>query len=382
MSSKIAIKNLSSEALNLSVSFEGSSALALKSQSSISIEAGKAAELPVRFTVDASNLQTGSTELDGLLLLKDGDKEVLRLPVLAVVNKISQIAVESLVVRSTSEADAQGADVDVTLANNGVSAGDAYLFNLIGLDGKKASGGLGDVRRSNACDLAGAGYRVIKKEGKSVLQVAAKLHEPVSTWDMCEISVLIDSNGDKVADQELLGIKADHLPGVPNDVFVTMLLDAKMARDIRKKFEEEKQAGKPDLEETYVDAIMDAGQMLAFEHSTVAIIEVPVASLGVKPTGELSVQIATSYGEMSSIEPDDFLGEQAWFDLNVSDLGAAFVKMPEKITVEPGAKVAASLEKGAGSEKLFVLYPNNKTVVGGLEADRQSEITAPVYKVD
>ncbi len=377
----ISLKNISSEALTLSVAFEGSSNIKMFSSSTVSVEAGKSINLEMKFSVDAFGLENGSTEMDGLILFKNGDQEVVRVPVLAVANKVSQINGESLVIRSTSEADSAGALVELVLANTGIHAGNVFAFNLIGSDPRKEDP-TNDEMRSKSCDLRESGYRVIRKKGVLTLQVAVKLFEPVSTWDGCEVSVLIDSNGDKVADQELLGAKADHLKGIPNEVFASLLLDANVARELRKKFEAESQAGKEDPKEDYSTAIINAGEFLAIPHSTISIVEAPVAALGLRPTGELSVQIATSYQEASAIEGDDFLGDGAWMNLNASENGAAFVGMSEVIGTKAGEKTTVAMTKGAGSEKLILLFPSNKPVIGGLDLDRQSQVVESRYEVD
>ena len=170
------------------------------------------------------------------MILADQQGEVARVPVIAIANKVSRVHATDLLVRSTSQADSQGAVVDLTLENKSANAGDAYAFNLIALDGRKEDPTL-DPFRSKICDLAASGYRVIEKNGVPTLQIAAKTYEPMTTWDLCEISVLIDSDGDHQADQELAGVKQDHVEGLTAKTFASILLDTKQARDLRIAYE-------------------------------------------------------------------------------------------------------------------------------------------------
>jgi minor extracellular serine protease Vpr len=383
MNRSVEVHNISKEPLTLTVAFEGHAGLRIQAPATVTIAAGEKAVVPLVITIDATALTAESSELDGLIKFSDASGEVLRVPVLAVANRISQLSAGKLTVRSTSEVDSQGAAVDLLLANKGRNAGDAYVFNLIGQDGRK-SDPTQDASRSKACDLENSGYRVIQREGVSILQVAVKLYEPMTTWDQCEVSVLIDGDGDGIPDQELVGAKQDHLTGLTKTEFGSILIDAPLARQLRKQFEIETMAGKKDLKEDYTTSVIDLNPMLAFQHSTVAIIEVPVSKLARRPSGELAVRIATSYQEGTAIQPDDFLSKDPnhWTVLNVADLGAAYVGLPEKITLNGSENKSLSFEKGAGREKLLVVYPTNKTIVGGVDSDSQAQVLTPRFEAE
>lgn len=380
------IRNLSKEAVNFAVRFDGHPSIRVVGPANVALAAGEKTTLSLRVTVDATSVTEGSTELDGLLKLMNGETEVARVPVLAVANKVSRLKADKLVIQSTSEADAQGAVAELTVSNKGSNPGVAYPFNSIGKDARKIDP-TSDPFRSRACDLSDAGYRVIVKDGKPTLQVAVKLFEPVTTWDSCEVSVLIDGNGDGVFDQELVGTKQDRLKGLTKKEFASLLIDANAARSIRRQFELDSRAHKPgdknEPKEDYTPALQALGPMMAFPHSTVAILEVPVAALKAKSTGELAVRIAASYQESTAIEPDDFLEKSArsWTRLSLAAEGAGFAGLPEKIELAPGTTQTVSFAKGAGLEKLLVLYPSNKPVVGGLSRDEQAEIVTPIFEI-
>lgn len=377
---EVSIRNIASQALALDVDFNADLGLSMKGPEQVSLAAGEKKTLTFEFTIDTAKLPNASLELDGLLTFNASGVEALRVPVLAVVNKVSQVKATDLVIHSTSEADAQGAAIDLSLTNGGSNAGDAYLFNLLGQDRRKVDQHH-DVNLEKSCDLAMAGYRVVRRSSGAVLQFAVKLYEPVTTWDNCEISILIDGNGDGVADQELVGAKRDHLKGLTGPGFSSILLDAALARETRKQFELDTQAGKEDVNENYLASLLEVSAMFAPMASTIAIVEAPVADLNLRDTGELAVRIATSLQELSAAEADDFLlkDKNSWLPLSVADAGAGYVKMPESVSLAGGEAKVVALEKGAGSEALLVLYPSNRTVVGGLANDAQAQVLQPTY---
>ena len=380
------LKNISKRLVKLRVSLETRypNNLRMLGPAEVSIEPESTASSSLRFIVDSWQLPDDSNEVDGFIKFKnERDEVVLRVPVLAVINKVSRVKVQNLFVRSTSEADAQDAVVDLVLRNDGVHAGDVYLFNLITKDGRKVDP-TRDSSRSRACDLAGVGYRVIEKGGTPFLQFAAKLYEPMTTWDKCHFSVLIDADDDGVADQELVGMRANSLAGVKDvDSFASILLDAGKTREIRKKFDLALLSNEDDPELNFTPAIVDMHPMVAIGHSTIAIVEAPIEKLILHPTGSLSVRIATSYNGANAAEADDYLDtSEKWIKISIAKSGAGYVDLPEVIRLEPGQSQSLSFTKGAGAEPLWVLYPQNTSVRGGLNNDLQAEIATPIYRID
>ncbi len=382
----VELKNISKRALKLKAELETrfKHNLRLVSPAEVTIEAGGKTALPLRFQVDSWNLNGVENELDGFLVFKnEAGEAVLRMPVLAVANLVSRVKAQNLFVRSTSAADAQDAVVDLVLKNEGENPGGVLLFNLIGEDGRKA-----DITRdpflSRACDLAGVGYRVIEKSGQRVLQFAAKLHEPLSTWAKCHFSVLIDADGDGVADQELVGMMASDLAGLDEvDKFASVLLDAGKARRIRKEYDQSILSGKGGVKLNYAPSVVDLRAMYAFGHSTIALVEAALDKLIVDPTGALSVRIATSYYEAYAAEGDDYLDtDEPWIKISIAKNGAGYVDLPEAITLKPGESKTVSFSKGAGAEALWALYPYNTPVRGGVNKDAQAEVVRPTYRVD
>ena len=377
----VTLKNTASSSVSYDVVFSGGKGLSLRNAPrTVTLSGLESKTLTLDFIIDASSLAQSSTELDGLLTLNVGGVESLRIPVIAIADKISQIQADSLVIHSTSLLDSQGAAVDVNLKNVGVNPGDAYLFNLIGEDGRKEDK-FHDPYMERGCDMQSAGYRVIEKNGVPTIQFAVKIYEPLSTWDNCEVSVLIDADGDGIPEQELVGAKQDHLKGLSKTTFASLLLDASAARGMRKQFELDTLAHKKDVTENYTDAVVAISEMLSPVYSTVAIVEAPVSALKVRLTGELSVRILTSYQELSAVTPDDVLEKNAktWTAISVAPGAQAFTGLPEKLSLNPGDQMTVQITKGAGFEKLLVLAPQNAPVVGGLRFDQQSMILDPIF---
>ncbi len=369
------LKNLSAADAAFDLSFEAHPALTMNGPQTLLLKAGESRTITLDFTVSTANLSETSTELDGELKISLSGVESMHVPVIAIANKVSNIQAASLQIHSTSIIDSQGAAVDLSLVNSSSQPGEAYAFNLIG-EGSRKEDPYHDPFMDRGCNLQQAGYRVIVKDGVQVLQFAAKLFEPMTTWDSCEISILIDSDGDGVPDQELVGAKQDHLKGLSQPGFASLLLDATKARAIRKQFELDTLAKKKDVTENYNTAVIDSRAMFAPQFSTVAIVEAPVADLKLRGSGELAVRILTSYQELSAVRPDDFLESSSlkWDLVNVGLQGAAFVNLPEKVSLAPGESQTVSFTKGAGNESLVLFSPTNAPVIGGLRTDRQSEI--------
>jgi len=380
MRRELTVKNITASAQTFDITYDASAGLKVMGPSSLSLGANESKTLTLSFVVDTASLKDTSTELDGMIRLNVNGAESARIPVIAIANKVSDVQLASLVVHSTSSLDAQGAAVDLSLKNASAQAGDAYIFNLLG-EGARKEDPFHDSFMEHGCNLQQAGYRVIERDGVQLLQFAVKLFEPMSVWDNCEVSVLIDSDRDGVPDQELVGAKQDHLKGLTESKFGSILLDAAKARSLRKQFELDTQAKKENVTESYVDAVLDVNPMFAPMVSTVAIIEAPIADLKLRSTGELGVRVMTSYQELSAVEPDDYLTND-WMSVNVGREGAAYFGMPEKVSLAAGASQTISLSKGAGLENLMILAPSNAPVIGGLSADRQSIVAQPTYQVD
>lgn len=265
----------------------------------------------------------------------------------------------------------------------GIHAGEALLFNLLGQDQRKTSPH-NDPFLSRACDLESVGYRVITKDVEGVkvqmLQVAAKLYEPMTTWNPCQFSVLIDSNGDNVPEQELAGMMLGDLAGLSTAAneaqFVSVLLDAEKTRQIRREFEQSSKDPKNEAKEDYTPAVVDISLMTPWNHSTVMVIEANVTNLAVRGTGELALKVASLLLDPSAVEGDDFLGTagSGWKKISLKAESQPFFNLPEVVTVKAGSAEVVEFKKGSELGKILALYPKNRTVRSSVQNDAQSQV--------
>src|SRR5262249_36949146 len=145
---------------------------------------------------------------------------------------------------------------------------------------------------NRSCDLQSVGYRIIPTAQGDSIQFAFKIYNPVSMWVMCSVSVLIDSDGDGVADQEIAGVTGGGLEGVDKAGFTTVVLDAAKARSIRLAYEKDLSAGTVSKID-YTPAVLAQSDMAPFPESTIAVIEAPVKVLAKSPDGKLNIKVAS-----------------------------------------------------------------------------------------
>lgn len=382
----VQVTNTSAEPLTLDFEAQLNASIKMDPVAPLTVGPNESKAVAFNFTLSSPANEQAYTELDGLVLMKSKGEELARLPVLAVVTKLSSIVAKDLVVKAGSANEAAHAVAELTLENTSSQAGMAYLFNLLGVDQRKSTGGHESTFRSRECDLQAAGYRIVEMESdgvkEKVLQVGVKLYRPMTTWHYCEISVQIDNNGDELADQELGGVFAPNIAGVGANLFASVLLDAVKVREIRKQYETDLAAGKETML-NYGPAIQDAAPMLNFAQSSVAIVQVRLSSLNLRDTGELAIKVATLNGDTDAIEADDFLADQLenWQLVDPDEHGAGFYGMPQAIQIPPGLAGKVSFAKGEGRNPLLVLFPTNKLLTTGVGMDEQAIVLEPQFSM-
>lgn len=379
LSQKITVRNLSSEAITLKPEWKGSSALQF-SVTNLTLAPGESKTLTVSVKVLASQMTAANQELDGFLKLSTDNETLAQLPALVVARQISQVSAKSLTVHATSAADAAGSDAEVVLQNPSINKGVAYLFNSLGVDGRKKDA-KPDLAHNRNCDMQSAGYRIIEKDGARILQVAVKLYERMTTWNSCELNVQIDANGDNKPDQEIAGVSQDSLPGLSGDAFVSLLLDGNKARSLRQKYEADLAANVKDAKEDYTSALTDMRSMQVFDNSTLAIVEADISQLALADSGELNVKISTTHQSDNAVEYDDYLAQQdtQWKKISVNPLAQSFGLMPEVVELAGSETKSVSLQKGYGTEDLILYAPQNRSVVDVLLEDSQSQVVTPAF---
>lgn len=378
ISEVISVKNISDKEITLDPEWVGSAALKL-TVSSVTLAPGEAKNVLVTARVVTNYMKQQTEELDGWLKFKSGKETVLSLPALAVVRQISQVTAKSAVVQSTSAADGAGSTAEITLHNAGLNKGDAYLFNLIGTDARK-SGNKMDLINNRNCDLQSAGYRIIERKGVRILQVAAKLYEGMTTWHACEVNIQLDSNNDGIADQEVAGTTLGSLAGLTGDNFVSLLIDANKARDLRKAYEAEFKKDPKKAAQDYSEAAIAAGPMKVFDGATLAILDVELTDLPLSENGDLKVKISTTHEDYGAIEYDDYLGDaNEWKSISTTDMGQVFVGLPEVVSLAPSETATISVKKGYSINDLILYAPQNRAIHDTVAVDSQSQVVPVTY---
>lgn len=382
----IELKGLLPVAQTLIAEFEAKHpAISVSGLGTVTLVAQGTANLKVDILLDATKVKEATAELDGWIKLKKDGQEVFRIPVLALIKKISEAKSTGLTVHATA-GDAAGAAADLVLKNDGTNAGDALVFNLLGFSQRKTSPWSDFVSKS--CDLQAAGYRIIEKnvqgQKMKVLQVAVKVYQALTSWQSCEVSVLIDTNGDELPEQELAGSPLGNLKGVgaPADEYkmTSILMDAGKTRELRKKYELAIQTDKK-ATENYTDAVIDMLPMTAYNQASVAIVEADVSKLARRGAGDLAVKIATTDGLTTPALMDDFLSDDAknWKHISLEENSQTILGVPESLTLQPGEEKMLELRMGYGQQPLLVLYPQNANVISDVLMDGQAQIVKPKF---
>jgi minor extracellular serine protease Vpr len=386
----IQLKNISQSPVAGRLELQSAGGMTLENPQDVNLNPGESKSFTAKIRLKAP--VSGRGEMDGLLVVTQKGAESHRIPVLAIAKKISQIQGSSLKVMADSAESATGSLVQLNLRNMGFHEGSVLPFNLLGVD-KRKENPTHDAFRSRACDLQAVGYRIIEKMAGNqkikVLQVGAKIYEPMTTWNACELSVLIDTNGDQDPEQELAATEIGNVRGLMSPtgepIFASILLDAVKARAIRAEFEQSEMAGpfNPNpVSESYAPAIIGALSLSPFNQSTVVLVEAELKLLAKRPNGSLALKVATIFNDPNAIEMDDFLGNSTrnWHLISLEDQSQGFTNLPESLTLKAGESGTVEFSKGAGRSQLLLLYPDNRTVFSDNLKDGQMQILRPQFK--
>ena len=228
--------------------------------------------------------------------------------------------------------------------------------------------------------LKPSGYRLRKNEqGDSILDLGIKLYSPISRWNLCEVSLLIDANGDGVADQELVAGPVENLiPAAPKDTFMSLLMDANKMRSIRSVFEAEPPgADSP----SYAAAIIGQSEFATYDNGTIAIASVAVDDLALGEDGLLHYKLAVQ-ADGTHPEADDYLAgqETSWDQLSMNPLDQAYKDLPKLVELPGNQSRQVTMERGFVQGQLVLLLPNNRVSVSTTQSDDQFKLPIPTYK--
>lgn len=365
----LSLRNLTSQDLELNVSFDGHENLSVDLPNTLRIPAYKSGPLKAKFTIDVTKLKNTEMELDGWIVLKQGQQVVYKIPVLAVAHSLSNIQFGDLVIHSTSVEDSIGALVSLPVRNPW-SEGSIHLFNSLNSkskfdDRKKFI----DYFTSRDCDLQASGYRIIEKNGVEFIQFAAKTYRMNNTWDACEMSVLIDADQDGKVDQELVSQTWSVVPGSAPGA---ALLDYAKAVSLRKAYEEQLVTNRNTAKEDYSSALMGLGSLRAFDSSTVLMMDIELSKVAKDSMGNIHLQVVLSQAESRVVEEDDYLENSKQKFISISSF-ADEQGYTNLISVE-NVKDSTTLEftKGGGNHELLILTPQNPFVMSQDGVDSQA----------
>ncbi|MEY4616911.1 MAG: hypothetical protein RJB66_1871 [Pseudomonadota bacterium] len=376
----LTFKNLSKESTQLTLEPFLHNNVQLLSPRTINLKGNEEISVSLKFRLTTPNKKDFSHELDSFLILKDQRQKTYSLPLLAVVLKMSEINANHVSVHSSSKNDSTGSLATLHLLNKSPHSGKAYLFHLLGKDALKDERGLQKNKLSTACDLQSVGFRTLtlKENGfyKDVLQMALKLYAPVTTWNNCEFSVLIDANGDGIAEQELAGVDRRNTEGLGKGM-ASLLLDATKTRTLRKEYQDKIEKNEKDVSLDFTSAIESTMDLMDFKQSSLMIIQTPIEKLKTVPGKSLRVKVAALSLEMDAIESDDFLGE-GWLELPLNPEAQTLREIPNEIEVEGNSDTLISMIKGEGDYPMILFSPMNHGTMASAQ-DHQAKILELVF---
>ena len=242
--------------------------------------------------------------------------------------------------------------------------------------------------------MQSAGYRIVTKQNddgtsSQLIQFAVKTYKPMSTWTYCDISILFDSDNDGVFDQELVGTNLASIPGQAVKQDASILLDAAMARQIRKSFEGELKSAKGDPKkmetvsdlEDYTAAILDVQDIKQYKDSTLVVLQADLSALAKDANNNLKFKILTTYYAGSSAEFDDYLSKEnqaeGSYVISTNQKDHPYFGFEDNLmnaVIKPFSLQSFYFNKGQAAGDLIGYYPQNESSTVEKSIDRQQQI--------
>ena len=375
---KTRIKNITDQKQTVKIELSGTSEMSYQGVKQIVLE--PKAETYIEGLITLTPQKPNVSEWNAFLNLEYSAGKKVRIPVLAMMAEMTEIKSNELTVMASSEAEGRGAATKLVVENKSPVTGVAIPMNIIGVNQRKPIPEAPYQWRNQSCDLESVGYRIIQRQQEPILQFGFKLYSPVTTWDACELSVLIDGNDDGIADQELAGLNLSNLQADLPSKFASLLLDTVKAREIRAKYEQDiRKDDKTKI--NYQPAIIAMNDIKKFELSTFAMIEVPLKEVKRNSKGVLRVKIASIHGDQDAAVQDDYLfgKEQKWKEIEVDPSVQAFTDLPEEISVAGLSQTTTYFSRGQRKGALVLYSPRNALNSSRIEHDNQQEIVKAQY---
>lgn len=376
---QIEIKNNSDQVLNLKVTSQLQKGLQLQDQAVV-LAPKSSKKLNIDIKIIGDFITETATELDGRILVKNGEETIQQVPLMAIVSKASELRVKSLQIMADSESTSDGALTQLTIENQSLAnSGVALPFILLGQSEREKATSALQSQKSSFCDLESVGYRIVDKQingvNKKILQVAVKTYTPVTSWNFCEPNVQLDSDEDGIPEQELAGIFGDNVPGIGGKKFASALFDAHQLKKLRLQYEKDlvstDQKTKENAKEDYSTALIDALPIIQYDHSTLVVLQADISQL-VQTMGQtLRIKVGIQSYESDAILPFDFLDR--WINLDTNN-GLSFKGLPESISVSPHQSETVEFTKGAAHDPLVIYFPQNQFTTSHVGNDEESEV--------
>jgi minor extracellular serine protease Vpr len=371
-SNSIRLKSLGDDDIQLSISLETSSPAVSMVEQKVSLKPRGLTDIKLNWNLKASLVAGLEDEVTGWVVLKSGDWSQ-KIPFLVRIQKISNILLTQSHMGSSSARDAEGSEASFEFTNKGIHSGDIWTFNLLGLDDQKPEGS--DALQSSECDVKAVGYRI----AGSNLEVAVKFFRRVSSWPVCEVSVMFDQDGDKKPEAELALTTGGRIPGLSGDTIVSTLLDFKKAQALRKEAVEKSKSSDKRVELVLKEAVIAQDEAVAGDLRSAVILKMPLSDLisiaGARP----QIQVVASANDSKNVEADDYLkNSKRWLTLSLNPQDQSWMDL-RNWTLQAGQIQKVSLTRGAATDSLMIVYPQNSLDSRGLN-DYQLQVFKPKYK--
>ena len=375
------LQNFSDKDTTLALKAVTATGLTFSMPTQVALAAGGQERIAFELTIAAEGLKDFHTNLDGYVEAHDSEGQlVARLPLAIGVQRPARVKAERAVIHASTIDEAYRAVVDVELTNDGAIAGEALLFNLLGRDQRVDGVRNNTLRADSTCDLHSGGYRIVEQEIEGeqtlVLQFAAKLYHPRTTWNLCTLSVQFDADGDGIADQELVGeTVASMQQGSSTDasMFMSILTDAHKLRTIQRAIELE---GRP---RNYVDAVVSVLPLNLYRNSTLMVVSARLDDVISDSDGDLHVRLAV----LQSSAKEDYLANHTskWQTITPTLDGVGFWGMPASVVIPSGTTSKVTLSKGGDpATRLIAYFPHNVSTFSTLREGQQSQVLKLHYQ--
>ncbi len=374
ISRTLRLKSLWDDELNLKVSLETKSpAISLESQEILMKPEGMV-DLKLNMTLKASGVPGLEEEVTGWVVLKSSTGGTQKIPFLVRLLKISDVKLSKVDLGAESRLDLEGSQNFFEFKNYSLHSGEAWLFNLLAQDSRKAVSDNPFISRE--CDIKAVGYRLTD----SHLEVGVKFFNRVTVWSLCEVSLLMDKDNDSAPEAELALTTAGRIAGLSGETVITSLLDYPKARELRKKAEEDAKNEKegPRVQLDLTPSLIAIEEAVAAKVRSTGILRIPLEALRSVVGYEPRIQVIASSQERDNSEIDDYLKDKKkWFKLPLSPEDQSW-KGLQSLNLKGQETRKTEVEKGAGHKALLVIYPNNNLDNRGNQ-DEQIQIYRPRF---